>query len=96
MARTLSTMLELGTSAPAFQLPDLNGTMVSDSDFAGQNLLVIFICNHCPYVKHVISKLSALVKDYQRKGVQVVAISSNDVENYPDDSPEKMIHYRTL
>jgi peroxiredoxin len=83
-------MLELGTPAPAFRLPDVDGAMVSNSDFAGENLLVMFICNHCPYVKHVVTELSALVKQYQSKGVAVVAISSNDVENYPDDSPAKM------
>ncbi len=90
MARTLSTMLELGTPAPAFQLPDANGTLVSNTDFDGHDLLVMFICNHCPYVKHVVAELSALVKQYQSKGVKVVAISSNDVDNYPDDSPDNM------
>ncbi len=90
MARTLSTMLELGTPAPAFKLPDVNGTIISNSDFAGKNLLVMFICNHCPYVKHVIAELSDVVRDYQARGVAVVAISSNDVDIYPDDSPGKM------
>ena len=93
MARTLSTMLELGTSAPAFQLPDTDGNTVSHSDYIGRNMLVMFICNHCPYVKHVIAELSEFVKDYQAKGIKVVAISSNDVDNYPEDSPEKMTEY---
>ncbi len=90
MARTLSTMLELGTPAPPFNLPDPDGITVSNRNFSGKPLLVMFICNHCPYVKHVIAKLTELVKGYQQKGIGVVAISSNDVANYPDDSPEKM------
>ncbi|MFN3191097.1 MAG: thioredoxin family protein [Aureliella sp.] len=91
MVRTASTMLPLGTEAPDFSLPDFNGTTVSRDDFRGkQGLLVIFMCNHCPYVKHVAAEVAKLAKEYQDKGVGVVGISSNDVEKYPDDSPEMM------
>jgi peroxiredoxin len=85
-------MLPLGTSAPAFSLPDATtAKTVSIGDFKNAPaLLVMFICNHCPYVKHVRSGIAQLVKDYQTKGVAAVGISSNDVENYPDDSPQKM------
>ncbi len=92
MAETPSTMLPLGTSAPTFVLPDTrSGKSVSLADFKdAPALLVAFICNHCPYVKHIQKQFAALVKEYQARGVAVVAINSNDVENYPDDSPEKM------
>jgi peroxiredoxin len=91
MALTPSTMLPLGTKAPDFRLPDTEGNPVSLSDFAGsQGLLVMFICNHCPYVKHVREQLAQLARDYQNRGIAVVAINANDVANYPDDSPEKM------
>jgi len=91
MARTPSTMLELGTSAPDFSLPDpATGNTVKLADFNGQPLLVVFICNHCPYVLHIADKLAEIAKTYQDKGVAFVAINSNDVANYPDDSPEKM------
>ncbi len=91
MAVTASRMLELGTSAPDFSLPDTEGNIVSLADFdKSPALLVIFMCNHCPFVKHVLNKLVELVKEYQARGVAVVGINSNDVANYPDDSPEKM------
>ena len=91
MAVTPSTMLALGTSAPDFSLPDTEGSTVSLSDFEkSPALLVIFMCNHCPFVKHVLDNLVELVKAYQAKEVAVVAINSNDVANYPDDSPEMM------
>jgi len=92
MALTPSTMLPLGTSAPAFTLTDTtSGKSVSIADFnKAPALLVMFICNHCPYVKHVRSGLAQLARDYQAKGAAIVAISSNDVANYPDDSPAKM------
>ncbi|MDF2441168.1 MAG: hypothetical protein JWN98_2152 [Abditibacteriota bacterium] len=91
MARTLSTMVPLGTSAPHFQLPDVvSGRNVSLSDFQGQPLLVAFICNHCPYVKHIREGWAELACDYQELGVGVVAISSNDAEAFPDDGPEAM------
>jgi peroxiredoxin len=91
MVRTLSTMLPLGTEAPDFSLGDTDGKTVSRSDFKGKKgLLVIFMCNHCPYVKHVADELKRLSDEYLVKGVGVVAISSNDAVAYPDDSPEKM------
>ncbi len=91
MALTPSTMLALGTSAPAFSLPDTNGKTVSIGDFKNAPaLLVMFICNHCPYVKHVRTGLAQLVKEYQAKGVAAVGISSNDVKSHPEDSPAKM------
>jgi len=91
MAVTPSTMLALGTEAPRFSLPDTEGRTVSLADFkARPALLVMFLCNHCPYVKHVRQELARLGRDYQTNGVAVVAISSNDVAAYPDDSPEKM------
>jgi len=91
MVMTPSTMLALGTPAPDFSLPDVGGRKVSLDDFRGTPaLLVMFICNHCPFVKHVRDELAKLVKEYQVKGVAAVGISSNDVANYPADSPEKM------
>ena len=91
MVKTASTMLELGTPAPHFALPDTSGKIVSLDDFAdAPALLVIFLCNHCPYVKHVADGLAQLVREYQERGVAVVGINANDVANYPDDSPEKM------
>ena len=91
MTATASQMLPLGTPAPDFSLPDGNGKVVSLSDFeSARGLLVIFMCNHCPYVKHILGPLVELGKEFEAKGAGVVAISSNDVENYPDDSPEMM------
>ena len=90
MVRTLSTMLQLGTTAPDFALTDTDGNTVSRTDFAGKPLLTMFICNHCPFVKHMREELAAIGTDYQSKGISIVAIMSNDVANYPDDSPEKM------
>ena len=95
MAATPSTMLPLGTEAPDFGLPDTTGTTVQKNDFAGQPLVVAFICNHCPYVKHVIGQFSQVARKYQEQGVAVVAISSNDVGSYPEDSPEKMREFAT-
>jgi peroxiredoxin len=86
-----STMLDLGTAAPDFKLPDTERKMVSLNDFKdAKALLVVFMCNHCPFVKHVLDGLVGLVKEYQKKGVAVVGINSNDIENYPQDSPENM------
>ena len=91
MASTPSTMLPIGTSAPDFDLPDtVSGKRFSLTDTTGKPLLVMFICNHCPFVKHVREELAAIGADYQPRGLAIVAISSNDVENYPDDSPDKM------
>lgn len=91
MAATASTMLPLGTSAPDFSLPDTDGELVSLDDFKdAPALLVVFMCNHCPFVRHILDGLVELIKEYQAKGVAVVGISSNDVANYPDDRPEMM------
>ena len=90
MVRTLSTMLPLGTKAPDFALPDTTGDVVSRESLEGASgLLVMFLSNHCPYVKHIREELAALGTDYAPQGVAVVAINANDVEKYPDDSPEK-------
>lgn len=92
MARTPSTMLELGTEAPDFTLLEpATGHLIARQDFAGKPLLVAFICNHCPYVILIREVFAQLAKDYQQRGVAVVAINANDVANYPDDSPEKMV-----
>ena len=91
MPATPSTMAPLGTKAPDFRLPDTDGKQVSLADFAdAPALLVAFICNHCPFVKHIQTAFTKLAKESQAKGVAVVAISSNDVANHPDDSPAKM------
>jgi len=90
MARTPSYMLDLGTKMPAFSLPDTNANLVGDSDYAGKPLLVMFICNHCPFVIHVRDQLAALGRDFLPKGIGVIAINSNDVTTHPDDSPAKM------
>ncbi len=91
MVQTASVMLSLGTSAPDFQLPDPQGKVVSLADFrSSPALLVIFMCNHCPYVKHVASGLALLAREYQARGVAVVGINSNNWQEYPDDSPDKM------
>ncbi len=89
MVRTLSTMLELGTEAPDFALPDVvSGKTVSPASFSDKKaLLVMFICRHCPYVKHVQDELARIGRDYQPRGVGVVAISANDAETHPDDAP---------
>lgn len=92
MALTASTMLALGTPAPDFLLPDVvSGETISLSTFAEQQgLLVMFICQHCPYVKHVKQELAKIGKDYQDKPLGIVAISANDAANYPDDAPDKL------
>ena len=84
-------MLPLGTPAPDFLLPDTGGKMVALGDFkSAPALAVFFICNHCPYVKHIQAGLAQFGRDYQPRGAAVVAISANDVQNYPADSPDKM------
>jgi len=94
MVTTASTMLPLGTEAPDFTLPDPAGNLVSLSDFDGARaLVVVFMCNHCPFVKHVIDGFVTLVKDYQPRGVAFVGISANDVNEFPDDRPEKMARF---
>ena len=92
MAQTPSNMLPLGTKAPAFSLPDtVSGKTLSlDALKGGKGTVVMFICNHCPFVKHVNGELVRVAKDYQPKGVAFIAISSNDVESYPEDGPDKM------
>ena len=89
MAATESNMLELGTVAPAFSLPDADGNLHSLAEDAAATL-VMFICNHCPFVQHVLPGLTTLGIDYEKSELAVVAISSNDVNGYPDDSPEHM------
>lgn len=91
MVNTLSTMLPLGTVAPPFSLPDTEGKVVSLEDYNdAPALLVVFLCNHCPFVKHVLPQFVELAREYQGREVGIVGISSNDVSAYPDDSPEKM------
>ena len=91
MARTPSTMLELGTPAPDFALLEpATFRMVAKSDFEGQPLLVAFICNHCPFVLHIKDVFAAFAVEYQARGLAVVAINSNNVAAYPEDHPEKM------
>lgn len=92
MAFTESNMLELGTQAPDFTLPDtISGKTIRFSDVqSDQATVVMFLCNHCPYVIHVNPEIVRLTKDYQPKGVSFVGISSNDVERYPQDGPENM------
>ncbi|MEO1128347.1 MAG: thioredoxin family protein [Planctomycetota bacterium] len=91
MAQTPSTMQELGTPAPHFTLPDPSGVEHTMAEFAdAKALLVMFICNHCPFVKLLAPALADFAREYQAKGLAVVAIQSNDVANYPDDGPEKM------
>ncbi len=91
MALTPSTMLPLGTVAPDFKLPDTTGKIISLADFKDKAaLLVIFMCNHCPYVVHIRAGLSQLARDYAAKNASIVGISSNDAKNYPADSPAKM------
>jgi len=90
MAAVESTMLALGTSAPAFSLPDaVSGKTITLDTFAGsKGLLVMFLCPHCPYVKHVQAGLAKLLKEYAGSRLGIVAISSNDVAQYPEDSPD--------
>jgi len=92
MALTYSNMFPLGEKAPHFTLPDtVSGEKISLSDTLGEKgLLVIFMCNHCPYVQHLLDPLVDLIKKYQAKGVGCVAISSNDIATYPADAPDMM------
>ena len=92
MAETYSTMKSLGFKAPSFNLYDtVSDNYLDLKDLKGKEAtLIMFICNHCPFVKHVNAALVKLAHDYMSKGIGFVAISSNDVENYPQDSPEKM------
>ena len=91
MVKTASTMLELGAKAPGFSLPNVDGSTVSLDDFSqAPALLVMFLSNHCPFVKHIAEELARLGNDYQARGAAIVGINCNDVANYPDDAPEKM------
>lgn len=91
MVLTASTMLELGAQAPPFALPDTTGKTVCLDDFReAAGLLVVFLCNHCPYVKHVQGELAALGREYMAKGIAMVGINSNDAAAYPDDSFDRM------
>jgi peroxiredoxin len=92
MSRTESTMLPLGTPAPEFHLPDTaSGKTLSFDDVAGdRGTLIMFICNHCPFVKHVLDQLVQLGRDYDGEPIGMAAISSNDVTGYPQDRPERM------
>jgi peroxiredoxin len=92
MARTASMMLDLGTQAPDFQLPDVvSEQTISLSTFAGKTaLLVMFICEHCPFVKHVEQELAQIGQDYQDKSLGIVAISANSVQTHPQDAPEHL------
>ncbi len=91
MVKTASTMMPLGTAAPEFALIDLDGSTKSLQDCKGKlATVIVFMCNHCPYVKHVAPELARVSKDYTAKGVAFVGISSNDVASHPEDSPEMM------
>lgn len=97
MVKTLSTMMPLGTNAPDFSLINVDGRTVSLADFRGAPaLVVIFLCNHCPYVKHLADHLAQFAREFQARGVAFVGISSNDASQYPADSPEQMIHEAEL
>ena len=89
MAQTPSTMLDLGTACPDFSLSDTDGTTVARDDFGGRPLLVMFICNHCPFVHHVAPELARLANDHAGR-LGIVAVQSNDAGAYPDDAPDKM------
>ena len=92
MVMTESTMLPLGTKVPEFSLPATDGRTVSPKDFADAGaFLVVFMCNHCPFVIHIREGLAQFARDYESKGLAMVGINSNDVENYPDDHPDRMI-----
>ncbi|HEY9697362.1 MAG TPA: thioredoxin family protein [Trichocoleus sp.] len=92
MAKTASTMLALGTPAPEFYLPDVvSGQTISLDTFTGNSaLLVMFICRHCPFVKHIQTELAQLGQDYGTRNLGIVAISANDAENYPEDAPDRL------
>jgi thiol-disulfide isomerase/thioredoxin len=92
MVLTPSTRCPLGTKAPPFVLPDARGRMVCLDDFAeAPALLVVFWCNHCPFVKHIKGAVADFAREYREKGLAIVAINSNDTEAYPQDSPQRML-----
>lgn len=91
MAVTPSTMLEIGTFAPDFALVDIQGRIIRRDDVRDKNgILILFICNHCPFVKHINAALVRFAQDYMPRGLGMAAISSNDAQKYPDDGPDKM------
>jgi len=93
VVKTASTMLPLGTKAPPFSLVNVDGQTISLADLAdAPALVVVFMCNHCPFVKHIAPELARLAAEYQQRGVALVGISSNDVTSHPEDSPERMVH----
>ena len=93
MVKTASTMKKLGTPAPDFKLTNVDGRLVGLDDLRDKPaLLVIFMCNHCPFVKHVADGLTQLAMDYMPRGVAIVGINSNDAATHPHDSPEQMVH----
>ncbi len=92
MSKTPSTMLELGTTAPDFSLPEpATGKEISLTDYSHKPVLVVFSCNHCPYVLHILNEFSQYAQKYQQKGLSIIMINANDVNNYEADSPEKMV-----
>lgn len=92
MVKTPSTMLDIGTQAPDFSLPEpLTGQTVQLSDYRDQPLLVVFSCNHCPYVLHMLESFSLFASEIQKRGLACLMINANDVENYADDSPQNMV-----
>jgi peroxiredoxin len=91
MAATQSTMLELGTAAPDFRLAGFDGKVIALDDFRdARGLVIAFICNHCPFVKHIRNEFARFAREYQPQGIAVVAINSNDILAYPEDGPEGM------
>jgi peroxiredoxin len=91
MTMTPSTMLELGTPMPSFELPDVDGVLVSPGQFQNApGVLVVFICPHCPFVKHIRSAFAQFAHEYQQKGLPIIAVNSNDTVTFPDDSREGM------
>jgi peroxiredoxin len=95
MAVTPTTQIALGFKAPEFELPNVvDGRLKSYRDLQGENAtVVIFMCNHCPFVVHVIDQIVKIANDYSNKGVKLISISSNDVVNYPQDGPDQMVHF---
>ena len=97
MADTPSNMLALGTKAPYFELPNPSESSEIQSleDLKGEKAtLIVFMCNHCPFVHHIIDKLAEIYEDYQGRGMEIIGINSNDAEKYPADAPEKMIEFQ--
>jgi len=90
MAATPSTMLELGTPAPQFRLRDFDGKLVAADQYLGFGLLIAFLCPHCPFVKHIRSGFAQFAREYQEKGLAVLAIMPNDTTSHPDDGPAGM------